>query len=127
MTASVLATIAGAFFVSGLGYAVATRDSGQGHATPAAKVTTVAAQSRSEPVLVDPVTEPAPEPVQFKNPFDRAEVFEFAPGTSEAEARDAVATTLIERARERLDSTTTLQASDSSRQDKATRTSMTRP
>jgi hypothetical protein len=42
-----------------------------------------------------------PEPVQFVNPFDRKEVFEFPAGTSKAEARDAVAELLYERAQER--------------------------
>jgi hypothetical protein len=41
------------------------------------------------------------EPVRFANPFDRSEVFEFPPGTTRDEARDAVAQLLIERARER--------------------------
>jgi hypothetical protein len=44
---------------------------------------------------------PAGEPVLFKNPFDRTEVFEFPPGTSQAEARDAVAEALMERAQGR--------------------------
>jgi hypothetical protein len=39
--------------------------------------------------------------VRIKNPFDRREVFEFPPGTSKAEARDAVAKLLMERAMER--------------------------
>jgi len=43
----------------------------------------------------------AGEPVLFKNPFDRTEVFEFPPGTTEAEARDAVAKALMERAQGR--------------------------
>lgn len=46
-----------------------------------------------------PVTAP---PVRFRNPFDKAEVFEFPAGTSRAEARTAVAKLLRERARERL-------------------------
>lgn len=47
-----------------------------------------------------PVEPPAPvgEPVLFKNPFDRTEVFEFPPGTTRDEARDAVAKALMERA-----------------------------
>ena len=49
-----------------------------------------------------PATETAP--VQFRNPFDRAEVFEFPAGTSETEARDAVAQLLIQRARDRQSS-----------------------
>lgn len=50
-----------------------------------------------------PAATPAPagEPVLFKNPFDRTEVFEFPPGTTEAEARDAVAKALMERAQGR--------------------------
>jgi hypothetical protein len=63
------------------------------------------------PVTVAPPPPPAPlpapelstppEPVQFVNPFDRKEVFEFPAGTSKAEARDAVAELLYERAQER--------------------------
>lgn len=40
-------------------------------------------------------------PVHFTNPFDRSEVFDFPPGTSEADARAAVAELLLERARTR--------------------------
>ena len=42
-----------------------------------------------------------PEPVRYVNPFDKKEVFEFPAGTSKAEARDAVAELLYERAQER--------------------------
>jgi hypothetical protein len=38
----------------------------------------------------------------FANPFDRAEVFEFPAGTSQAQARAAVAEFLIDRARGRI-------------------------
>jgi hypothetical protein len=48
-----------------------------------------------------PVAVPAPEPVRIRNPFDKGEVFEFPPGTSEQDARDAVAEALLQRARER--------------------------
>jgi hypothetical protein len=41
------------------------------------------------------------EPVRFANPFDAGEVFEFPPGTSETEAREAVAEVLMERAMSR--------------------------
>lgn len=41
---------------------------------------------------------PAAEPVLFKNPFDRTEVFEFPAGTTQAEAREAVARLLMDRA-----------------------------
>ena len=72
-----------------------------------------ATQSRAPAVLVQaspepppplPVQRPAPvaqEPVHLENPFDRSEVFDFPPGTSEAEARDAVAKILFERAQSR--------------------------
>jgi hypothetical protein len=48
----------------------------------------------AEPVIENP-------PVAFANPFDRSEVFEFPPGTTRVEARDAVAQILLARARER--------------------------
>lgn len=41
------------------------------------------------------------QPVRFANPFDAEEVFEFPPGTTETEARDAVAAVLMERAASR--------------------------
>ena len=41
---------------------------------------------------------PAAEPVLYKNPFDRTEVFEFPAGTTHQEARDAVAKLLMDRA-----------------------------
>ena len=41
------------------------------------------------------------EPIRFQNPFDKREVFEFPPGTSEQEAHDAVAHLLLQRAMER--------------------------
>jgi len=40
-------------------------------------------------------------PLRFKNPFDANEVFEFPSGTSLAEARQAVADVLLQRAHER--------------------------
>ena len=39
--------------------------------------------------------------VRIRNPFDASEVFEFSPGTSEAEARQSVAQILLQRARDR--------------------------
>lgn len=56
-------------------------------------------------VVVEPASptepEPVPEPLRYRNPFDKAEVFEFPAGTTKAEARDAVAQILLERATER--------------------------
>lgn len=71
--------------------------------------TTWAQGNRSEPhlsqVLLAPVQTPPPaipeDPVRFVNPFDSTEVFLFPAGTSQGEARDAVAEFLLERARER--------------------------
>lgn len=46
-------------------------------------------------------TEPVGEPLRMANPFDASEIFEFPAGTSEADAREAVAGFLIERAARR--------------------------
>lgn len=42
-----------------------------------------------------------PAPVRLANPFDATEVFEFPPGTSPEQAREAAAEILINRARDR--------------------------
>ena len=39
--------------------------------------------------------------VRFSNPFDASEVFEFPPGTTDKQARQSVAATLLQRARDR--------------------------
>jgi hypothetical protein len=41
------------------------------------------------------------QPVRVQNPFDKGEVFEFPPGTSDQEAHDAVADMLLQRAIQR--------------------------
>jgi hypothetical protein len=46
--------------------------------------------------------EPQGTPVRITNAFDRTEVFEFPPGTSELQARHAVEEVLMGRARERI-------------------------
>jgi len=53
-----------------------------------------------------PTESPAPavvevQPLRFKNPFDKSEVFEFPPGTTLEEARASVADLLIQRAQDR--------------------------
>jgi hypothetical protein len=53
-----------------------------------------AATTRQPAEAISPV-------VQIRNPFDASEVFEFSPGTSEAEARQSVAKILLQRARDR--------------------------
>ena len=45
-----------------------------------------------------PTAEPDQDPVRFANPFDASEVFEFPAGTTEAEAQQAIAGFLMERA-----------------------------
>ena len=94
---AVIATLAVVSIASGgVAYRLATQRPAPVH---------VAAPVVSRPITPAPaVTQPVLEtttPVRFKNPFDAREVFEFPSGTSEAEARDAVATLLLERARER--------------------------
>jgi hypothetical protein len=48
-----------------------------------------------------PPPPPAGPPVRVQNPFDGKEVFEFPAGTTKAEARQAVADLLMQRALER--------------------------
>ena len=82
------------------------------HAVQPAPIATSVVPSPPAPVIVArppsppppaPSAEPA-EPVRFVNPFDRKEVFEFPAGTSKADARNAVAELLYERAQERRES-----------------------
>ena len=44
---------------------------------------------------------PVDEPLRVANPFDASEIFEFPAGTSEADAHEAIAGFLIERAARR--------------------------
>jgi len=68
--------------------------------TPVASALTAPAQN----VAVPPASaEVAQEPVKFTNPFDKSEVFEYPPGTTEAEAREATSQVLLQRAMERKD------------------------
>jgi hypothetical protein len=53
------------------------------------------------PPSVQPAELPPPEPVVLRNPFDASETFTFPPGTSKADARDQMATLLLQRAMER--------------------------
>ena len=75
-----------------------------------AVVANLAAKPKAAPAPVlhasQPLPPPAPaaepaapvaEPVLYKNPFDRSEVFEFPAGTTNQEARDAVAKLLMDR------------------------------
>jgi hypothetical protein len=62
-----------------------------------------AAISRSGPAAATPrpPAESISAIVRIRNPFDPSEVFEFSPGTSEAEARQSMAKVLLQRARDR--------------------------
>ncbi len=62
---------------------------------PTASVVLASNDLQPEPVEV---FEPVGAPVRVTNPFDSSEVFEFPYGTSEADAREAIAGFLMERA-----------------------------
>ncbi len=62
---------------------------------------TVASAAPLAEVALAGAAEPQGAPVRIKNAFDATEVFEFRPGTTESEAREAVADLLLNRARER--------------------------
>jgi hypothetical protein len=66
----------------------------------AQKVDSKATRVGEERAATEPSTDS--EALLIKNPFDRTETFEFPPGTSKAEAREAVAKLLMERAHGRL-------------------------
>jgi len=61
---------------------------------------TIKAPTSAAPAAPEPAGSQS-SPVRFKNPFDVSEIFEFPPGTSEAEARQSVAELLLQRARDR--------------------------
>jgi len=65
----------------------------------APRATTSNAPSRQELSSMQSAT--LDEPLRVANPFDASEVFEFPAGTSEADAQEAVAGFLIERAARR--------------------------
>jgi hypothetical protein len=67
-------------------------------AATAPEETETAAASAPAPQLP---AAPDTEPVRFKNPFDKREVFEFPPGTTLEEARQSVADVLRQRATDR--------------------------
>jgi hypothetical protein len=77
-------------------------------------VTSSDGANQSTANALQPIAEaewPAPQqfaegkPVRFANPFDAEEVFEFPAGTTESQARDAVADVLLKRALSRQKST----------------------
>lgn len=74
----------------------------QRHMPAAISTAALAAVTLPGPQVTPPgPAEPQGAPVQIKNAFDSTEVFEFPHGTTESEAREAVAELLLSRARDR--------------------------
>ena len=65
--------------------------------------------------------EPQGAPVRIKNAFDATEVFEFPHGTTESEAREAVAELLLSRARDRRAAGPTLRRAGNLQPDRGAR------
>jgi hypothetical protein len=87
------------FAVAVLGIAVAFLWPASDWHPPAAAVTSAARVAEVAPAAGP--AEPQGTPVRVNNAFDATEVFEFPQGTTESEARDAVAELLLSRARDR--------------------------
>ena len=68
---------------------------------PTPAVASTASLAMVTPARLAKLAEPQGTPVRIKNAFDATEVFEFPLGTSESEAREAVAELLLSRARDR--------------------------
>ena len=92
------------FAVAVLGIAVAFLWLASDRHPPAPAITRVAAAPLAAVAPTGPAetgpAEPQGAPVRIKNAFDATEVFEFPHGTTESEAREAVAELLLSRARE---------------------------
>jgi hypothetical protein len=86
------------FAVAVLGIAVASLWPASDRHPPAPAVTSAAPLAEVAPAGP---AEPQGAPVQIRNAFDATEVFEFPHGTTESEAREAVAELLLSRARDR--------------------------
>lgn len=70
--------------------------------TSAPVATSAAAPATAATASPQPAEPPAPgRPLRLKNPFDKSEIFEFPSGTSVDEARQSVASLLLQRARDR--------------------------
>ena len=92
---AVAAAAAMAAISSGITYLATTQAQARRAAEPTKLSESLAPSPRSQAAPLREV------PASFVNPFDASEVFEFPPGTSDADARDAVAGLLLMRARER--------------------------
>jgi len=85
-------------------------------ATATATATAMGTATAPAPSPQQPAA-PDAQPVRFKNPFDKREVFEFPPGTTLEEARQSVADVLKQRARDRKVQRVTQQRSRIARND----------
>lgn len=92
-----LGTVGSVLFLAliGAGYTYTT---GTPPAPPRPLEQPLVAEASAEIVAAPAVAE---EPVLVKNPFDKGEVFEFPPGTTDQQAHDAVAEMLLQRAIQR--------------------------
>jgi hypothetical protein len=86
------------FAVAVLGIAMAYLWPASDRLLPAPAVTSAAPVAAVVPAAP---AEPQGAPVRIRNAFDTTEVFEFPPGITESEAREAVAELLLSRARDR--------------------------
>jgi hypothetical protein len=64
----------------------------------ASRIHVASTDFQPDPEPLEPELEPVGAPVRVANPFDASEIFEFPYGTSEADAREAIAGFLMERA-----------------------------
>ena len=94
-TGEVAIALSLAFAAMAAGYALYS-EIGSAESPRAATSSSIAQQELSSLQSV-----PVGEPLSVANPFDASEIFEFPAGTSEADAREAVAGFLIERASSR--------------------------
>jgi hypothetical protein len=94
--ALVAGVVAIAAFLSTIAYVAVTK------ARPVAMPVFIPAPQLPRETVAQTVPVVEAIPVRFANPFDQAEVFEFPPGTTEAQARDAVAAVLLQRGQDRL-------------------------
>lgn len=91
--------MAAATILSGVIAYVATNPQQLAHAV--AETHAYTPEAAPAPAIAAPPRAAPADPVLVKNPFDASEVFQFPSGTSETEAHMAVASLLLQRARDR--------------------------
>ena len=98
----ILSVLAFAGLLNGMRYATLAQEQDEIAIARPAAAAPVTPPSHAPDPEAPPATSRPPDAMRFANPFDKSEVFEFPPGTSEVEARDAVADLLLQRARDRV-------------------------